>query len=369
MKSVGWWTALAAICCITLATVAAMVSGWAPPMGDPPLGWVLRALANWDAGWYAHIADQGYSYHPGEQSAVAYFPLYPLVVRATAVLTGDRFLAGVVVSAVAGFLGVLQFTRWVRQVLGEQAARSAWPFLVLYPFAFYLYGVMYSDGLFLLLVTSSFLALERGRIGWATALGALATACRPVAPALVLGLMARQWELRRRAGERPRWTDLLPVLASAGFLAFVAYQWMAFDEPLAFAKVQAAPGWDHVPGIRTWLKVTWFEQVTQTQSPWVFIRLMGHAVLTVAVLLSAIPMRRMLGWGYALYTAAVIGMPALTSKDLQGLGRYAIAAFPAFLILSLLLEKHPRWRIVYLIVSGALLIWLSIAFGANAYVA
>src|SRR5688572_21520650 len=42
---------------------------------------VGRGLGNWDGGWYAQIAQSGYWYHPGAQSPVAFFPLYPLLIR------------------------------------------------------------------------------------------------------------------------------------------------------------------------------------------------------------------------------------------------------------------------------------------------
>ncbi len=43
-------------------------------------GWV-----RWDAGWYRQIAAEGYTYTPGQQSTVAYFPGYPLAVRVLAI--------------------------------------------------------------------------------------------------------------------------------------------------------------------------------------------------------------------------------------------------------------------------------------------
>ena len=40
-------------------------------------GWV-----RFDGGWYTKIAAEGYSYLPGAQSTVAFFPAYPLAIRA-----------------------------------------------------------------------------------------------------------------------------------------------------------------------------------------------------------------------------------------------------------------------------------------------
>ncbi len=38
-------------------------------------------LAPWDPSWYRHIAQDGYFYKAGEQSSVAFFPLFPLLWR------------------------------------------------------------------------------------------------------------------------------------------------------------------------------------------------------------------------------------------------------------------------------------------------
>ena len=43
-------------------------------------GW----LAGWcqgDGGWYLRIAESGYFYTPGRQSSVAFFPVFPMLLR------------------------------------------------------------------------------------------------------------------------------------------------------------------------------------------------------------------------------------------------------------------------------------------------
>src|SRR5205823_15085160 len=43
--------------------------------------WV-NMLSRWDAGWYVEIARDQYRYEPGSPSNAAFFPLYPLLIRA-----------------------------------------------------------------------------------------------------------------------------------------------------------------------------------------------------------------------------------------------------------------------------------------------
>lgn len=228
---------------------------------------------------------------------------------------------------------------------------------------------MYSDALFAFLVVSAFLLLERQKLAWAVMLGALATAARPVAPAVLIGLMARQWEIRRSQNLPVRAFDLLPMLTVGGLLAYASYLGWKFGDPLAFANVQAAPGWDHLMGWRSWLKVSLWERLLfRTEELGTWLRVF-HGVLALGALSLAYRTGRDFGWGYGLYVLVVVGIPALSSKDFHGLGRYALAAFPVFLTLARLLEGRPRLRVAVWLVSAALLLELAYRFAGGLYVA
>ncbi|RJS15672.1 hypothetical protein DRW03_33180 [Corallococcus sp. H22C18031201] len=359
----------ALLLCTATATLAAMAWQLTPL---PPQDWFGSALfkgwVRWDAGWYAHIATVGYSYTPGQQSPVAFFPAYPLAVRAVSGLGLNTNLSGVLIGMTCGISALFVFSRWARTRADEEVARDAGLVLALYPLAFFLYGAMYSDALFLLLVVSAFLMLERGHLVPAVLLGAVATAARPVAPALVLGLLARRLEWKRERGLKWSLWDLLPVLAATGFILYVLYQWRAFGEPFAFVKVQGSPGWDQQPGWRTWLKLRWFQGFGWHMRLPVFWRLTGHALVTVGALALVWPTYKRLGWGYGLYTLAIVGMPAMATKDFMSMGRYLLAAFPLFLTLAMLLRERPRVHRAVLVFSAALMVVLAGAFGAGAYV-
>ncbi len=66
----------------------------------------------WDANWYLSIARDGYFYVPGSQSSVAFFPAYPLVLRAVGVVVGDLVVAGMLVTWVSGLGVAVLFWRW-----------------------------------------------------------------------------------------------------------------------------------------------------------------------------------------------------------------------------------------------------------------
>ena len=235
---------------------------------DLPDNALQRGLSHWDGGWYMSIARDGYWYRPGEASPVAFFPAYPMMVRALAALGLNRWVAGSLISLLCGLGAVLLFGVWCRQVApNREAAGFAVWVLALYPFAFYLYGVLYSDGVFLLFGIAAFLALEKRQPLLAALLGALATLSRPLAPAIVIGLVARSLELRLSKKERPTALDLLPLAAGLGLLTYMLFLNSQFQDPLAFVHVQSAPGWDQTPGWHTWLKVPWFQTLFPRVAP------------------------------------------------------------------------------------------------------
>ena len=43
-----------------------------------------ETFAAWDSGWYFDIAQRGYYWNPSGQSSIAFFPLYPMLMRALA---------------------------------------------------------------------------------------------------------------------------------------------------------------------------------------------------------------------------------------------------------------------------------------------
>lgn len=364
-----FFTAGVAALSITLATIGSLL--YPPKVALPPDApdvAPLEAMIRWDAGWYGAIATDGYWYTPGQQSPVAFFPLYPLAIRAVAFIGVNKWLAASLISLLCALAGITLFARWARQVSPTNAV-AAVALLTLYPFAEYLYGVVYSDAMFLLFAVGAFMSLEKGKPWLAAILGAFATGCRPVAPAIVLGLLARSIELRRKSGLPIRFVDLLPALSGVGMAAYMAYLQFKFGDALAFAHVQAAPGWDQPPGWETWLKLPWFRTMFPRVAPLVAIRLGGHALVTMLALIGAGLTFKRLGWGYGVYCALVVGIPAVSSKDFQGLGRYVIAAFPLFLTLAFLLAEKPLLRRAVLVLFGGLLAMLAFALGAGGYVA
>ena len=154
-------------------------------------------------------------------------------------------------------------------------------------------------------------------------------------------------------------------------MAYAAYLGHRFHQPFAFEKAEGAPGWAQNPGPRVWFKEAFWHRLVHlpTSGTQYFASIAFQAVLAIALVALVPLIIRRIGWGYGLYTLAVLGMPLLSSKDFQGLGRYALAAFPAFAVIGAELHAHPRWRAAWVPLSAAVLVFLTAAYSRGAYLA
>lgn len=343
----------------------AMVGGRPTPQGPVPDGMAwLGAFTWWDGAWYTGIAERGYGFTAGRQSPVAFFPAYPVMVRALAPVAGSSALSGFAVTLACGLAALVLFHAWAYERAGRRAARYAFAALALYPCSFYLFGTVYADALFLVAAVGAFLLLERDRTVLAGLVAAVGTATRPVGMALAVGLWARVAERRGvLEGGRLDLSRLLArdaglLLAPLGLVAYAAYLGRRFGEPLLF--IEAEKGWGQSPGWTTWLKLSWFQEMAAARplSP-PQLHLVG-ALLAAAVALGlAVAVFRRLGWGYGVYSLAVVAGSAVSTKNFIGMGRYAMAAFPCFVVAGLMLAGRKRVGWAVLAVSGVMLVVLS----------
>jgi hypothetical protein len=218
-------------------TIAMLVI--APLLPAPPGG--IQATVSWDVflAWdgyfYETIAISGYDYvNDGQGHNVAFFPLFPLLVRA--VMSGGFpfTVAGTMVNNLA-FLGALiVLCTWVQQSHGQKVARWTTAVLAWCPFS--LFGtVIYTEGLFLLLSTAALRAYDHKHYGWSALWGGLASATRLPGIALSPAFLLVAWREKRPA------IAYLPSLATAGGLGLYSlYCGIRFGDMLAFLRVQQA---------------------------------------------------------------------------------------------------------------------------------
>jgi hypothetical protein len=373
----GWTPPVAlylSVLTVLLVVSWQVLTHWVPDHGGEGTGlrfagqWFWDGWVRWDGGWYVGIADQGYSYVPGHQSSIAFFPGYPLTIRTVGRLIDNIPVGAILTTIACGLASMILFWRWCTARMGRRAAVVAVATLGLYPYAWYLYGAVYGDALFLLLALGAFVLLERDQPVLAGLVGACATATRSVGVAVVVGLVVGVLERRGGFDRVGRWgiprrvrlghlrlADTGVLLSIGGLLAWSAWLWHRFGDPFLFASVQEEWGQPSTP--RTWFKRDFLAQLFRGDDRVYAYGTLLQGLLAVGVLLLSPAIARRFGLRYGAYTAVFILIPLIGSQDFQGLGRYVLGVFPAFAFAGEILAARPwRWRLVLPSSAGLLLL-------------
>jgi hypothetical protein len=326
--SVGWREALPRILAVFLVSrlLVLLVAGslLAIPVDHDPDTFtdrpILAALTGSDAVYYLGIAADGYhaeaikdGYHDW-----AFFPLFPVVVRAVSLLTlGDVALAGVLASNLAFLAALIVLHALAVPYLGRERSVRALALLTLAPGAV-AFAMAYSDSLYLLLAAGAFLAGERRRWAVAGLLYGLASLTR--LPGVLVGLPLAIL-LLQSTGWRPDRRLAWLAAGPAALAGFAAWQGSVLGDPLAFLHAQGA--WAIAPIVGG--------GSTSVQVDVLPILLVATLLFYTFLLVYLRPDRIPLP--YAVLTLLSLGT-VIASLRLQSVARYLAVAWPFAWILA-----------------------------------
>ena len=148
----------AAAVAITRAVLLAIgyASTWllASSRGPPRLG-LLDIWVHWDARHFLEVATFGYTDPATDPNAPAFFPLYPLLIRALDGIGVPAVAAAMIIATVATWAACTFVFLLADDDVGPGAGRRAISYLLLFPTAVFLIAP-YSEALFLAGATGAF---------------------------------------------------------------------------------------------------------------------------------------------------------------------------------------------------------------------
>ncbi len=409
-----------------VGTIAVFGFGPARTAFNPPgvtrgFGWLGNLLAapaaRWDAAWYLVIAHYGYRPDLGAITAsrTAFFPLYPLGVRAISWLGTPPVLAGVVLSLVALALALYGIHRLATLELGTvggwglasasvpDAARLAVALTAAAPMAFY-FSADYSESLYLALSVGLFWCARNGRWMWVGVLGALAAATRSTGVVLLVPAamiyaygpredrsadFLRSGRARLLPRYRLRRDGLWLLLVPLGIVAYCAFLGVSGGDVLAPLHAQGAWGrhfagpylgvWDGAKaafeGVRQLLSFQRHHVYFPSAGGSPFVSA-GHNLMLFAFLAVGIPavvgVFRRLPLAYGVYALGALAVPLsypVSSQPLMSLPRFLVVLFPLSIWSAGWLVEHPRLQRPALVLSSVAMMFFAAQFATWHWVA
>jgi hypothetical protein len=352
----GARVALAALAIIGVALLPSnppvSVPGWPAPEGEAGWSNAVTAWERWDGLWFLHIASDGYAEDDG---SAAFFPVYPLTIRAVDSLPGIGYLAAALIVSNLAFLGALTAVYFLSKLeWGERIARRTTLYLAIFPTAFFFFAP-YSESLFLLLAATSLWAARSERWVVAGTTGALAAATRSIGLVLVAALAAeavRQARAGHRGSESGRrlvWPlawSLSVGLGTALYLLYWEIQAGNWRLPMT-----SQGGWQRdfslppetlVDGSREAFRFIGTYAGGYHLADWVFVVIALAAAVWVAVRLPAT---------YAVYTWLSLLIPlsfVFAGRPFMSVPRFVVTIFPLFWAMAAVAD---RWRAHDLLVA------------------
>lgn len=315
---------------------------------DP--GPALDPFERWDWGHFLNVARDGYfpagdgPWNADWDNREAFFPGFPLALRAVHMVVPHWTAAGLLISFVAGGIAVLALARVARLYLPDaKAGRRTVQLLLLSPCAVFL-AAGYSESLFLALALPAWLAAHRHNWPLAATLAALATTVR-ISGLFLAAALALHFVLTARTradwGRLP-WLALpaLPAVLFAWYLHAHTGDWMA---------------WKHAQE-RGWYRrfhAPWEAWSTTWESAFGHVQATGYAFMFQAELLTmlvglalAVLLIRRRRWPEAAYI--VLSLWALgTSYWYTSIPRATLLWWPLWITLAAWSLRSPRFRTAY----------------------
>ena len=269
----AWRGVLTAVGIFALTRIAQLIMlawlGHASGDGDS-----LRSrLLVWDGGWFLRVAVNGYPHgytyglnHRLEGNELAFFPLYPMLIRGVAALGVSAETAAIGVSWLASIGAAVALHLLGTTLYGKRAGWALVAICCSAPVSVVL-SMAYSEALFLALVAGMLAAAHR-KVWWAAGLLGLGCALtRPTGAAAALALAVAAIMAVRESREKA-WQPLLAAaVALAGVPLFLVWVGLRVGDPSAWFRIQSA-GWgtSFDFGDSTW---SFLRQTLSTGDGWV----------------------------------------------------------------------------------------------------
>jgi len=313
-----------------------------------PFGPALFVWSRWDAPHYLDIVRYGYSAHGPDALWIAFFPLYPFLVRLVAVVFGNLILSGLIVSLLTAVGSAYVLTKLVALDATPDEARRAAILLFAFPTAYFL-AAPYSEGIFLFSVLAALYAARTKHWVAAGLFAAMATASRLVGIAVLPALAVEAlWPLTPVREQIKRLAAVSVGLA--GFVTYLAINARAYGDPLHFLVAERGRPW-YQHAVWPWKPIVQaigeiiYPRATGSWFWFVYPARLGAFAIAVGLLVWG---RRRLRFTDHVFAWTALALSMCESR-LISLPRYLLALYPLPIVLAYKLKNRPAFVTVVIV--------------------
>jgi len=314
---------------------------------------LVNMWSRWDAYWYLEIEKEGYKYEANAPNNVAFYPLYPLLVRAIQTIlflpATDYWLlvAGITAANFCLLIALTYLRALVAQVFsGEVAARTIL-YLLVFPTNFF-FSATYTESLFLALTVAAFYYGHNNRWPLACLCAGLAVLTRSQGIILLAPLTYDYFAQRKFSWRKIDWNLASFLLPPAALGSLICYFHLKFRSWTVLFDSQR---WWKRHFVWPWHPVAWFFRHAPTLSITRHDRL--DFAFLVLLLVLAVAGFRLLPRSYSIYCWAAAFFFSCWGQ-FGSLPRFDLVVFPIFIVLAVIGIRSRYFHLAYLVVAAML---------------
>lgn len=309
---------------------------------DTKLPHFIWSFGNFDGVHYLGIAKSAYE----AQYTQAFFPLYPFLIKSLSFLTfGNLLISALILSNISFLIALFILYKLLLKTHNENIAFWSVLFLLAFPTSFY-FGSVYTEGLFFLMITSSFYLFHIGKIWPASIIGAFSSATRLVGIFLAPTLVKKGINY------------LIPLLlVPTGVVSYMIYLKLNFNDPFYFLTSQSIFGQERLSGGIVLLPQVVFRylKILATTTGLPLINAIFELTTTILAFALLLLSYKKVNKNWVLFSLLALITPTLTGT-FASMPRYIIIAFPIYMMAAFV--KSLAVKIALLFIS---LIFLTLA--------
>ncbi len=297
---------------------------------------LLEIWNRWDTRHYIEIAKNGYD--AGKEFNIAFFPLYPMLIKIFTLIFRDYVLSALMVSNIAYIAASVFLYKLVLKDFSEKIAFRTVFYLSIFPTAYFLHAG-YCESLLLFLSIASLYYARKEKWFWAGSLGLLASLTK-ITGVILLPVLLIEYLFQKKFRLKDIKTNILWLaLAPLGFLYYLFINYQMFGDAFRFLEIMK--NYWHKTLVWPWKGFLWAAQGFKWRSPAEFITMAGGEIIFALLGLFLIILAfKYLRPSYGAYAILVWLIMTSTSFWLS-IPRYTLWLFPIFIVLALITKKRP----------------------------